>query len=72
MNSHKKRKASRLERVERKCDVILSELVIIRKNFKSSSRSIDDAIERMHHNARRMRAEAEKDAAILRKVFRFK
>ncbi len=70
--NNKNRKPSRLDRVERKCDIILSELAIIRKSLKNRSRSIDDAIERMHHNARRMRAEAEKDAQILRRVFQFK
>ncbi len=69
---NKKHKQSRLERVERKCDIILSELAIIRKSLKNRSRSIDDAIDRMHYNARRMRAEAEKDAHILRRVFQFK
>lgn len=70
--NNKAHKPSRLERVERKCDLILSELAIIRKSLKNSSRSIDDAIDRMHYNARRMRAEAEKDAQLLRKVFQFK
>lgn len=69
---NKNRKPSRLERVERKCDIILSELAIIRKSLTYRSRSLDDAIERMHENARRMRAEAEKDAQILRRVFQFK
>lgn len=70
--NNKNRKPSRLDRVERKCDIILSELAIIRRSLKNRSRSIDDAIERMHQNARRMRAEAEKDAQILRRVFQFK
>lgn len=69
---YKNHKPSRLERVERKCDIVLSELAIIRKSLSNRSRSIDDAIERMHRNARRMRAEAEKDARILRRVFQFK
>lgn len=70
---YKSRKYSRLECIEHKCDVILSELAIIRKiiNRRSQAKenSIDVAIDRMHRNARRMRAEAEKDARILRKVF---
>ena len=70
---YKSHKSSRLERIERKCDAILLELTIIRKSLNRRSRTkhdtIDDAIERMHRNARRMRDEAEKDARILRKVF---
>lgn len=68
----KNRKPSRLERVERKCEIILSELAIIRKNLTNPSRSVDDAIERMHRNARRMRAEAEQEARILSKMFHLK
>jgi len=69
---NKNRKPSRLKRIERKCDIILSELSIIRKNLSTRSHSVDDAIDRMHYNARRMRAEAEKDAQLLRRVFQFK
>jgi hypothetical protein len=68
----KNRKQSRLARIERKCDVILSELAIIRKSVNTRHRSVDDAIERMHNASRRMRTEAERDARILRRVFQFK
>lgn len=68
----KPRKNSRLGRVERKCDIILSELAAIRNCVFSNSHSIDDVIDRMHRNARQMRAEAEKDARLLRRVFEFK
>ncbi|GEM_PF-2063160 len=70
--NHKSRKQSRLARIERKCDIILSELAIIRKSANTRHRSVDDAIERMHNVSRRMRAEAERDARILRRVFQFK
>ncbi len=66
---NKNRKQSRLERIERKCDIILSELAIISKGISTRSRSVDDAIERMHRNARRMRAEAVRDSQILHKLF---
>lgn len=75
MNNRRKsktRKPSRLDRIERKCDIILSELAIIRKNVGSRYRSVDDAIDRMHKVSRRMMAEAECDARILRRVFQFK
>lgn len=68
----KNRKPSRLEHVERKCEIILSELAIIRKSLTNPLRSVDDAIERMHRNARRMRAEAEQEARILSKMFHLK
>lgn len=60
---------SRIERVEAKCDRILSELSVIRRSLNAGTNSVDDAIERMHRNARRMRAETEKNARILRELF---
>lgn len=69
---NKNHKPSRLERVERKCDIILSELATIRKNLNTRSHSVDDAIDRMHRNARRMRAEAIREAHFLRTVFHSK
>ena len=71
MNNHRKKrnnKLSRLERVERKCDRILAELAMLRKRSAVQSRSVDDAIERMHRNARRMRAETDREAQIIRKL----
>lgn len=65
----KGRRPSRLKRIERTCDQILSELAIIRQALYSRSRSVDDAIERMHRNARRMRADAVINVARLRKMF---
>ncbi len=73
MKKHKNnRKYSRVERIERKCDRILRELSIIRRHLDTCKRPIDDAIELMHHNARRMRVQAEKDAQLLRKMFQTK
>lgn len=70
--NNKSRKPSRIERIERKCDIILSELAIIRKRLNPRYHAVDEAIELMHRNARRMRAEAENDAQLLRKVFHSK
>lgn len=75
MNNRRKAKnykPSRLASIERKCDIILSELAVIRKSNSSRHRSVDDAIDRMHKASRRMMAEAECDARILRRVFQFK
>lgn len=68
----KSRKPSRLARIERKCDVLLSEIAILRNNANTRHRSVDDAIERMHNASRRMRTDAERNARILRKVFHLK
>lgn len=68
---NKRRKPSRLERIERKCDIILYELAIIRQSNKRY-RLVDDTIDRMHYCARRMKAEAENDARLLRKVLHYK
>lgn len=65
-------KSSRLARIERKCDIILSELSAIRNSGRPDRCSIDESIERMHIASRRMRAEAEHDARVLRKMFLFK
>lgn len=62
--------ASRLCRIEQKCDRIISELRTIRQCLTSHSSRFDDAIDNMHRNARRMRAAASKDAMLIRKLFR--
>lgn len=66
------RKQKRLDRIERKCDRILSELAVIRHQLSYRDSDIDGAIERMHRNARRMRIEAQKDARLLHKMFHSK
>lgn len=68
----KSRKQSRLDRIERKCDRILVELSLIRRQLSHRSGDIDDAIERMHRNARRMRAQSQQEAQYLRKMFHSK
>lgn len=73
MKKHRndRRKPSRLERIERKCDTILGKLDYIQAHATACS-TVDDAIERMHDASRRMRDEAEREARILRKVFHIK
>lgn len=75
MNNRKNNKggrASRLDRIERKCDRILSELASIRRRISPRHDDIDTAIDRMHRNARRMREQSIRDAQILRRVFHSK
>ncbi len=69
---NKSRKQSRLDRIERKCDRILSQLAAIRHQLSYRSDDIDVAIERMHRNARRMRNEACREASVLRRMFHSK
>lgn len=71
-NKNKKKRPSRLERIESKCEIILAELAIIRKSIQPRQADVDEAIERMHRNARAMRAEAERDLKLLRNVFQCK
>ncbi|ROT10443.1 hypothetical protein ED388_04800 [Muribaculaceae bacterium Isolate-007 (NCI)] len=66
------RRQTRLDRIERKCDRIISELAVIRQQLTYRTDDIDGAIERMHRNARRMRAEAHRNARFLHKVFHSK
>lgn len=54
----KNRHLSRLNRVERKCDRILSELLILRHQVCRHS-DIDNVIDSMHRSARRMRMQAQ-------------
>ena len=62
--------ASRLCRIEKKCDGIISELRALRQCHCNKATAFDDAIDDMHRNARRMRAAASKDAMLIRKLFR--
>lgn len=59
----------RLVRLERKCDKLLREIRAIRRCLYIRSGNIDAAIDRMHHNARRMRDAAIKDSGIISKLF---
>ncbi len=65
----KKRLASRLDDIERKCDRILSELLIIRRQSRHRHDDVDSAIERMHRVARRMRAQCERERGYVRRMF---
>ena len=65
--NHKSRKQSRLAHIESKCDRIIYELTTISRRL--CSYDIDNVIERMHRNARRMRAEAYNESRVLRKMF---
>lgn len=58
----RKRRPSRLDRIERKCDRILSELIILRHQLRHSD--IDNVIDSMHRSARRMRLQAERECEL--------
>ncbi|MBD5199395.1 MAG: hypothetical protein HDS83_03270 [Bacteroidales bacterium] len=60
--------AKRLERLERKCNRILSELLIIRERL-SPRPDMDDAIDRLHRTASEMRARFESERDIARKLY---
>lgn len=62
---------TRLDRVERKCDRILSELIIIREQLKRRP-DMDAAIERIHRTARSMRAQFERERNNTRRMFNSK
>ncbi len=63
---YEKRRPTRLERVESKCDRILSELLILRHSLVNRPSDIDVAIERMHNAAKRMRVQCERERATAR------
>ena len=66
-----KRRPSRLDRIERKCDIILSELLIIRQRLNRSE-DLDATIERLHRSARTMRAQAAKERENARRMLNLK
>ena len=70
-NQNYRRLLTRLDRVERKCDRILSELLIIRQRASRQS-GIDNAIDRLHKAARKMRLQCEQERDYAQKVFNSK
>lgn len=66
-----KRRPSRLDRIERKCDRILSELLIIRQQLNRRP-DMDTAIERLHRAARNMRDQCEHERDFTRRMFNSK
>ena len=65
---NKSRKPSRLDRIERKCDRILSELLILRQQIAHRPDDLDEAIERMHRAARRLKAQSQRECEIATKM----
>ncbi len=59
-NRKKPRRLSRLERIERKCDIILSELLVWRQSQKQND--IDMMIDRLHVAAMKMRVAAKRES----------
>lgn len=66
---NKSRKPSRLDRIERKCDRILSELLILRQKIAHRPDDLDEAIERMHRAARRLKEQSKRECEIATKMF---
>ena len=60
---------SMLCRIEKKCDGIISELRALRQCRCNKATELDETIDRMHHNARRMRNAAARDAELIRRLF---
>ena len=60
--------AKRLARVERKCNRILAELLIIRERL-SPRPDMDEAIDRLHRTANEMRKRFESERDIARKLY---
>lgn len=62
---------SRIDRIERKCDRILSELLIVRQQLNKES-DMDTVIDRLHTTAIRMRRQCNKERALVRTMFNSK
>ena len=65
---NKRRFESRLKRIEKKCDRILSELLIIRHRL-SSQQDIDSLIDLLHRNARSLRSQCEREREAIKGMF---
>lgn len=55
---YKNRRSTKLGRIEKKCDLILSEILIIHQLLTRRS-DIDTVIDRLHKTARNMRTQCE-------------
>lgn len=66
------RKSSRLARIERKCDRILSELLILRDHVANHPDELDVAIDRMHRAARSLHLQSERERENVIRMFNSK
>lgn len=62
-----KHRPSRLDRIEIKCDRILSELLILRHQVCRHS-DIDSVIDKLHRSARKMRMQVEQERESARRM----
>ena len=69
---NRERKQSRLDRIERKCDRILSELLILRQHQAHRPDEMDVAIERMHRAARRLQILSKRERDVASRMFHSK
>lgn len=56
-----RRRPSRLDRIERKVDRVLAEVLTLKHRAVASDRAVDNVLDRMHGLARRMRMQCEKE-----------
>lgn len=72
MNNKPSRKSvrvpSRLSRIERKCDWILSELIIFRRRGACRPDDVDTAIDRLRRAARKLREQSRRESGIARNM----
>lgn len=68
MKNRKQNRRSRLDRIESKCDRILSELITIRRRLDSSP-DMDTAIDRLHRAALKLRSQCEHERDYIRRMF---
>ncbi len=64
-----RRRPSRVDRIEQKCDRILSELLIVRSLLSKSRDDIDATIEQMHKTARCMNDSCIREREAYRLIF---
>lgn len=63
-----KHKLSRIKRIERKCDRMLSELLVLRQII-SRQYDVDKMIEGLHETARNLRIQSERERERIRNMF---
>ena len=63
---------SKLDRIERKCDRILSEILMMRYNSRNATCDADNAIDKLHRMAHKLRNQCEYERGYIRQMFNAK
>ena len=60
---------SNLNRIERKCDLILSQILIANRSRNNRNAEVDSLLDRLHSTARRLREQSEEERERVMRMF---